>query len=374
MRSRTFAPAVLALAACASPARPPAPPAAPVASRYDDPSAWLCLPGRADACAGDLSATVVHADGSRSIEPSVPPATDPKVDCFYVYPTVDASTAPGNHEDFTDIEPMAGAALTQVARLRQSCAIYAPLYRQATIGSYFKPGEAEPRLAVAFSDVEAAFRTYLARYNHGRPIVLMGHSQGADMVIRLLQRFFDHDAELRARLVLAMPIGWYVETPRGKRTGGTFENVPVCATPDEAGCVVAYRTYEAAFDVKASGHAPRGGDASVCVNPAAVGSGASAKFSRAYLRAGDRARRYLRVEDVTTPFVELDGFYQGQCLETPDGFGYLSVATAPGDARKDPVDADRLPLHRFVGMHVLDVQLLQGDLVDLVKRHAAGMR
>jgi hypothetical protein len=36
---------------------------APSGNDYADPASWLCLPGRDDACAVDLTATVLHADG-----------------------------------------------------------------------------------------------------------------------------------------------------------------------------------------------------------------------------------------------------------------------------------------------------------------------
>jgi len=293
----------------------------PAATRYADPSAWLCLPGREDACAGDLSATVLHADGSRTIERSEA-SRDPKIDCFYVYPTVDVSPEPGNHEDFRDVSAIASATLAQAGRLRQACALYVPFYRQVTIGSYFHPDSLEPRLALAFSDVEAAFREYLARYNHGRPIVLVGHSQGGDMTVRLLQRFFDHDAELQARLVLGLPIGWEVFVPRGKTRGATFENLPLCTSPTEAGCVVTYRSYEAGSNPHGGDHAPHEGNVSVCVNPAAVGSDGLTSFSRSYLRLGGSAQRYLHLDGIETPFVEFDGFYQGQCADGPNGCGW----------------------------------------------------
>ena len=122
---------------------------------------------------------------------------------------------------------MSAVAASQAARFRETCAVYAPLYRQVTIGSYLHEDTLESRLAFAFSDVEAAFRAYLAKYNRGRPIVLIGHSQGADMVIRLLQRVFDGDPAIRARLVVAMPIGWDVEVAKGKTVGATFANIPV---------------------------------------------------------------------------------------------------------------------------------------------------
>jgi hypothetical protein len=349
----------------------PDPAAAAAAAHYADPSAWLCLPARDDACARDLTATVLHADGSRSIERSPPAAPDAKADCFYVYPTVDASHTPGNHDDFSNLEPMSGAVVAQAARLRQSCAIYAPLYRQVTIGSYFQPDSLEARLALAYSDVEAAFRVYLEKHNHGRPIVLVGHSQGADMVVRLLQHVFDRDAELRKRLLLALPVGWYVEVPRGKTTGGTFENVPVCTAPDQSGCVVAYRSYEAGASVRAGEHGPRDGDVSVCVNPAAVGSDAVAPFSRAYFDMSEYTRRFVHVDGVGTPFLELDGFYRGQCVDGEGGVRYLAISTVPGDRRQNPASYAKLPLHQFVGLHVLDMLLPQGDVVDLVARHVA---
>lgn len=370
------------LFSCASaPASPPTPasPAAPAplatADRYASPSQWLCLPGRDDACAGDLTATVLHADGTRTVEQSEPAASAPKVDCFYVYPTVDVSPDPGNHDDFRDLAAMSGAVLSQAARLRSSCAIYAPLYRQVTIGSYFHPDSLEPRLATAFSDVEAAFREYLTHHNQGRPIVLVGHSQGADMVIRLVQRFFDHDDALRSRLVLALPVGWYVEVPKGKTKGATFENVPLCTSPDEAGCVLAYRSYEAAGSKqRAGGHSLKDGDVGACVNPAAIGSDALTPLSRTYFRVSNQTRRYLHTSDIETPFVAFDGFYQAQCADGPDGVRFLAISTAPGDARQDPVQYPLLPLHKYIGLHVLDMQLAQGDLVDLVARHVARLR
>jgi len=51
----------------AAPAPPPAAPAPPAEyppNDYANQANWLCWPGRDDACAGDLTATVVHADGA----------------------------------------------------------------------------------------------------------------------------------------------------------------------------------------------------------------------------------------------------------------------------------------------------------------------
>ena len=74
---------------------------APVpAADYSKPDNWLCLPGRADACRVDQSATIVSASGSTRLEEFDLPRKDPAIDCFYVYPTV--SNDPG---DLSDLIP-----------------------------------------------------------------------------------------------------------------------------------------------------------------------------------------------------------------------------------------------------------------------------
>src|SRR5262245_61374712 len=63
------------------------------ANDYSADASWLCRPGRQDACAVDLSTTVVGADGSLTVE-RFAPDPDPPIDCFYVYPTVSLDPGP----------------------------------------------------------------------------------------------------------------------------------------------------------------------------------------------------------------------------------------------------------------------------------------
>ena len=72
--------------------------AAPAKNDYSSGENWLCRPGRQDACAVDLAATIVAADGKLKNEPW---AANPKapIDCFYVYPTVSAE--PTANSDMT---------------------------------------------------------------------------------------------------------------------------------------------------------------------------------------------------------------------------------------------------------------------------------
>src|SRR5258707_14184235 len=54
---------------------------------YADDKAWLCRPGRTDACVVDLTTTIVAGRGTLKREECKANPNAP-IDCFYVYPTV----------------------------------------------------------------------------------------------------------------------------------------------------------------------------------------------------------------------------------------------------------------------------------------------
>jgi hypothetical protein len=374
--------ALLLAAGCAIPA--PTVPAAGhspftgyASQLYGNDAMWLCRPDLpADPCRMDREVTEIHRDRSRSVTRQRP-AARPAVDCFYVYPTVDGRLLPGNHTDTEDMAAAAEATLGQTTLFGEVCALYVPVYRQITIGTYILPGEAAARRSeVAFSDVDDAFLHYMGQYNHGRKIVLLGHSQGADMVVRLLQRRFEHDPVMRARLLVAMPIGGPVEVPRGRAVGGTFDALPLCTAPDELGCVVAFQSRVAGGKAGAPAFQPKPGNEIACVNPAPGAQGAR-RFSRTLLPLTEQTRPWLQnLDGVATPLVMLRDLYTGACIDGPDGYRYLGVATAlePRDERASPVDLADGRFNGLLGLHVLDFQFAQGDLVDLVARKARGAR
>src|ERR1700727_1042298 len=86
--------AAIAMAGAAAYAQAPAPGATAYQKNdYANKANWLCWTGKpGDACAIDLTTTVIKADGSESVQTF---KADPKapIDCFYVYPTV--SNDPG---------------------------------------------------------------------------------------------------------------------------------------------------------------------------------------------------------------------------------------------------------------------------------------
>jgi len=99
---------------------------------YANPALWLCRPDLKDnKCKADLTATVIPGNGKLTIEKFVP-AKDPKIDCFFVYPTVSLDPGyqsdfiPGAHEEIDDIRD-------QFARFGVVCRQFAPMYRQGTL-------------------------------------------------------------------------------------------------------------------------------------------------------------------------------------------------------------------------------------------------
>ncbi len=130
-------------------------------------------------------------------------------DLFLIAPTVD--TRDEYNMSLSDTATMRNfvGALNMERGIYDECTrMYAPFYRQASMQVYKLPTEErEEYLEIAYSDVSRAFKWYLDNENKGRPIILAGFSQGADMCYRLLKEYFG-DEELRSRLVAVYAIGW----------------------------------------------------------------------------------------------------------------------------------------------------------------------
>ena len=182
---------------------------------------WLCLLaifslGTANAAAVDYSNTDNWAYRGNA------PGQMQAVDVFFVGPTTFLGTAAQFNLPLAD--PAArrsflGAINMQKGIYYTSANFYAPYYRQAALSVYRMDAKAAaPYFALAYQDVSAAFDYYLQQLNPDRPFILAGFSQGADMILRLMNDKF-RDSRLQARLVAAYVIGWRVtaEEPAGYR-------------------------------------------------------------------------------------------------------------------------------------------------------------
>jgi hypothetical protein len=330
---------------------------------YADDAAWICRPGRDDVCAGSLDITLVSADGSTEVV-EIPHTADAPVDCFYVYPTVSQDKAsnsdlmPGEDEEIA-------ATLVQAARFGSVCDVYVPVYRQLTLAELFGETPTPESGVDTYGDVLDAFKHYLESDSAGRGFVLIGHSQGAELVSRLVREEIAGVPALRERLVSAIILG--------PPSPAALPDIPLCTDQGQVGCLLSYATYDAASPppgLFGFGPAP-------CTNPAALGGG------RATLRpafvvgpqgivggtGGIPFADSATAPGIATPWVGYPDFVTGECVD--DGaFGYLSVAihTDPADARTDDLAGDTLGPEW--GLHELDSNIALDDLVAVVAAQA----
>jgi hypothetical protein len=375
--------------AAAGPAPAPAVSEPPPAD-YSDKANWLCWPGRAgDACDVDLSTTVVAADGSTRIEPFT---ADPKapIDCFYVYPTV--STDPGLLATLA-VEPAEQRVIEQqFARFRSKCRAFAPVYRQVTLTALFGamtghplPGSAPPGPKTPYADVLAAWQYYLAHENNGRGVVLIGHSQGSGVLERLIANEIDGKPD-QAKLVSAVLAGTVLTVPKGADVGGDFKTIPLCHSPTQLGCAIAFASFRDTIpppDNSRFGRPRIPSDTLVaaCVNPANLGGGSGDLES--YLSAGGNAITpgaapapvWEAGKTIATPFVALPGMLSAQCVSTPQ-FNYLAihVNADPAGPRAKDINGDVVlggVVQKNWGLHLIDMNLTMGNLLDIVGQESA---
>jgi len=342
---------------------------------------WLCGPGVAsDPCRPSLSTTRYH--GFTEPAGTVTPARDRRrgVACFYVYPTVsDQRTRLATRRVDPEIRSI---ALYQAARFSQACRVYAPMYRQATVPALAAGTTTRRDYLTAYGDVEAAFEAFLRRIGPHRGFVLLGHSQGAFHLQRLIRRKIDGHPALRRRMVSAVLLGGGVTVRKGSHRGGTFRHVPVCRRATQRSCVLAFSTFNQtppAMAIFGRGASPAAGflDLPVgpdletaCTNPAALGSERvvplssvipAQPFAPGTILAAGITLLGLQWPAATTTFVQSDGGFTGGCSRA-GGAHVLLVSSAPGT----PV-AHASPTPEW-GLHLVDANIAQGDLVKVVRR------
>ena len=343
---------------------------------------WVCKPGQgANPCRESFSTTVYESNGSsRVADPPIP--ANPPVDCFYVYPTV--SNQPGPNAS-KSIDPEIEAIVRyQAWRFSQQCSVYAPVYRQITVPALLSQGaittpEARQR---AYDDVLEAWRDYMKNHNRGRGVVLVGHSQGTFVLRRLLRTEIDPRPALRRQLVSAVLLGGNVLVKQGKDVGGDFQHVPACSAPAQAGCVIAYSTYnEPPPSNTRFGRPPAAADPVtglpggpglevVCNNPASLGANRtvpgetlvpSKPFPPGFIAIGIAQLYGGDQPTAPTPWLTPADRYTGRC-ERSNGANVLMVRPI-GNARELNPSPDAT-----WGLHLVDVNIELGDLQRAVAR------
>lgn len=379
---------IAALSLAAAVARPVAAqtPAPYVAPDYRQDGSWLCRPGRADACAADIAATTVTADGKTRVIASAPANARAPIDCFYVYPTV--STDATAISDMSIDAAESNVAKLQFAPFRTVCRTFAPMYRQVTMRALRdellgRAGDIDR--VTGYQDVVAAWNDYLARDNGGRGVVLIGHSQGSRVLKALLQNEIEGKPVARQLIAAYIP-GINVLVPAGRDSGGDFKSTPLCRSAGQTGCVLSWVSFR---DGKVPPADSRFGRTSVpgmtvaCTNPAALPGGraplaALLPASADIVGNGSPQGGWAKDALVTTPFVTVPGLLSGACTPV-DGAHVLAIRTDgdPADPRTDTIGGDVTYGDQIVegwGLHLIDVNAVLGDLVTLAEAQGNAWR
>lgn len=139
--------------------------------------------------------------------------TDRTADVFFVCPTVYFGSDDSYNMELTDEDTKAsflGATNMEKDIYDRDSRFFAPYYRQVGLNVYsMETSDREQYLEFAFDDVKNAFEYYYENCNDGRPIVLVGFSQGADMCIRLMKECFT-DENRQNQLIACYAIGWSI--------------------------------------------------------------------------------------------------------------------------------------------------------------------
>ncbi len=341
---------------------------------------WLCKPGQdPNPCKGSLETTVVTPQGqARVVKPRN--AKKPKVDCFYVYPTV--SEQPSINSDKT-VEPAQTAiAEYQASRFSSRCRVFAPMYRQVTIAGLQTPqAQQAEALRLAYSDVLEAWKEYLRRHNRGRGFVLIGHSQGTRMLRNLLRTEIDPRKGVREHMVSAILLGGNVTVRKDELAGGDFANSPGCSRQGETGCVIAFSTFNETPPDNSRYGRVGGGDAGnpfgfpqgpeyevLCTNPASLARNADRPL-RTFIRSqpppGVIGLLVLQTyggppPSAETPWLQPQDHYRGRCVED-NGANVLFISPVAGARTLNPAPEPGW------GLHITDVNIGLGNILRVLK-------
>lgn len=200
------------------------------AGAYANPAMWISRPGL------DAKDPAHWApEGAPQVAPPVPALV------FFVHPTSYFGRAHWN-APLDDAEADKRAALFVrglASPFAGATQLWAPRYRQAALGALLARTPAGPKaLDAAYADIAQAFDAFIAKVPQSQPIVLVGHSQGAYLLRRLI-----HDkiagTPLARRVAAAYLIGWPISLEHDLPAMG----LPACSAPDQAGCVVSWLSF-----------------------------------------------------------------------------------------------------------------------------------
>jgi hypothetical protein len=347
---------------------------------------WLCKPGQTDnPCDGTLGGdTFLPPDplavpplGVRTEPLAFTAAEDSPVDCFYLYPT--QSPQPGPNADLSKDKPIRGVAVNQARMFSRICDVYAPMYRQYTLDALDGPISDEVR-DIAYNSALDAWNDYMANYNNGRGVIVIGHSQGTSHMARLIAEQVDGNPAVRRKIISAILPGANVYVPKGGVVGGQFQNIPACEQGDQVGCVIAYSMFargegqrppdNSSFGWVDTGYwinpAPRPDKdlyEVMCVNPAELSGDEGMLEPLANLPA------FVGNPEGSKPWQAMPDFYSAECRTETDpvkgNVRWLNVEDIRVKPQDNRQDISQLVISSGGNLHTADVNLALNNLVEV---------
>jgi Protein of unknown function (DUF3089) len=241
--------------------------AAPVPKLYADAKMWIARPDIAE------NPSLFTPKGMAADTP-----VEAKAAVFFIHPTsfITVNRSAQWNAPLDDKETNERAALFvrgQSSPFNGVGEIWAPRYRQANFGAFLTDKvEGVKALDAAYVDVAAALDQFIASIPKDQPVILVGHSQGALHLSRLLRERIA-GTPFAKRVVAAYVIGWPISTTTDLQAMG----MPACTAADQTGCLLSWASYAepadpsqviAAYD-KTIGFngAPRKDTPILCSNP-----------------------------------------------------------------------------------------------------------
>lgn len=225
-------------------AKPPAP-------DYSSAASWMALP--------DLDAD--------------PAAHETQGDVFVVVPEVYKGSESWN---LPIDDPERIAKLKRVVQpnyvepYRDAGRLFAPYYRQAALYAFLNNRDDSKKAQdLAYQDVRRAFETFLDNNPPERPIVLVGHGQGAAHAQRLLDEYGD-------RIAPKLAAAYIIDHPFPLQQLG---KITLCSSAQTTNCVVGWTAFmpgeetrperlrERTLAWNGNAYEPVGGKPLLCVNP-----------------------------------------------------------------------------------------------------------
>lgn len=317
-------------------------------SRYADADMWLARPGMRRNPTSWLPEGVEKVEGD-------------KLPVFYVLPTTyldnDRWNAP--FRDPVALERQRLFAASQASAFTNVGEIWAPLYRQAAVGTFLsRGGDADQALRFAYRDVAAAFDYFLTQIPHDQRFIIAGHSQGALHLATLLRERIA-GTPIAERIAAAYLIGWPISIEADLPALG----LPACEAARQGNCIVSFQSFAEPAEPRqilniynsTRGYTgePRRGTPMLCVNPL---TGRTDTDAAAEANDGT----LVPIDGLTNADLQ-PGLIPAQCGER----GFLLIGPPP-----EGFDRYVLPGNNY---HVFDFMLFWANLREDVARRTSGL-